>query len=130
LRCWKTPFGTFALLYGLNALAMTAMLDGSPDWKRVIPSLLGGLFADALVRFWEPRPERLWPWRAFAGLVPLVFWGLHFAGLAFMGNGIGLKLEFWTGITVMAALSGVLLSVLMVPAPIAQAAPQSQVEAH
>jgi hypothetical protein len=126
LRRWKTPFGTFALLYGLNTLAMTAMLDGSPDWKRVIPSLLGGLFADALVRFWEPRPERLWAWRAFAGLVPLVFWGLHFVGLAIMGNGIGLKLEFWTGVTVMSALSGVLLSVLMSPAPV----PSSQTEAQ
>ena len=130
LRRWKTPFGTFAFLYGLNTLAMTAMLDGSPDWKRVIPSLVGGLFADVLVRFWEPRPERLWQWRAFAGLVPLVFWGMHFAGLAIMGNGIGLKLEFWTGITVMSALSGVLLSVLMSPTPAPIPASSSQAEAH
>ena len=76
---------------------------------------MAGLIADLLVRFLEPRPERVVAWRVFAGLVPLLIWGLHFAGIAWLGGGIGLNREFFTGITVMAGLGGLLLSVLVTP---------------
>lgn len=115
LRRWKTPFGTFTLLYGVNTLLMNLMLEGDLSLSRTIPALAAGLITDLLVRLLEPRPERVFTWRVFAGVVPLLIWGLHFAGLAWLGSGIGLNREFWTGITVMAGLSGLLLSVLVTP---------------
>jgi hypothetical protein len=115
LRRWKTPFGTFTLLYGVNTLMMSAMLSGELGLERTIPAFAAGLIADLLVRVLEPRPERVVAWRVFAGLMPLLIWGLHFAGIAWLGGGIGLNREFWTGITVMAGLSGLLLSVLVTP---------------
>ena len=119
LRRFKTPFGTFTLLYGVNTLMMSLMLDGNPAFSFTIPALMAGLIADTLVRVLEPRPERIVAWRVFAGVVPLLIWGFHFAGIAWLGGGIGLNREFWTGITVMAALSGLLLSVLVTPVPVA-----------
>ena len=115
LRRWKTPFGTFTLLYGVNTLMMNAMLSGELGLERTIPALAAGLIADLFVRILEPRPERVVAWRVFAGVVPLLIWGLHFAGIAWLSGGIGLNREFWTGITVMAGLSGLLLSVLVTP---------------
>jgi hypothetical protein len=48
--------------------------------------------------------------------VPLVTWSLHFMTVHFLSDGgIGLNREFWTGIIVMSALSGLVLSVLVVP---------------
>lgn len=123
LRRWKTPFGTFTLLYGFNTLMMAAMLGGELSLDRTIPALVAGLIADVLVHILEPRPERMVAWRVFAGVVPLLIWGSHFAGLAWLGGGIGLNREFWTGITVMAGLSGLLLSVLVTPAPVAHEPP-------
>ena len=117
LRRWRTPFGTFTLLYGVNTLMMNAMMSGQLGLERTIPALAAGLIADSLVRFLEPRPERVLEWRVFAGLVPLLIWGLHFAGLAWLGGGIGLNREFFTGITAMAGLGGLLLSVLVTPMP-------------
>ena len=115
LRRWKTPFGTFTLLYGVNTLMMSVMLEGDFALGSTVPALLAGVMADLLVRLLEPRPERIVEWRVFAGVVPLLIWGFHFAGIAWLGSGIGLNREFWTGITVMAGLSGLLLSVLVTP---------------
>lgn len=114
LRRWKTPPGTFAFIFGANTLMMTAMQSGSWGLERVIPALLAGAVADVLVYTLEPRPERVWQWRMFAFIVPVVIWGAHFAGLALSG-GIGLNREFWAGITVMAGLCGVVLSVVAAP---------------
>ncbi len=114
LRRWKTPPGTFTLLYGVNTLMMVVMQSGSWGLERVVPAFLAGISADAFVYWLEPRPQRVLHWRAFAFTVPVLVWGLHFVGLA-LGDGIGLNREFWTGITVMAGLCGLTLSVFVAP---------------
>jgi hypothetical protein len=64
----------------------------------------------------KPNPSRVFEWRLFAALVPFVTWSLHFMTVHFLSDGgIGLNREFWTGIIVMSALSGLVLSLIAAP---------------
>ncbi len=113
LRRWQTPFGTFTLMFALNTIGMT-VIGGSVGWYSVTASAAAGLFADAFIAFYKPSPKRILEFRALALLLPLVIWGLHYL-VRHLGGGISLEREFWTGITVMAGLTGLVLSVLVVP---------------
>ena len=118
LRRWQTPPGTFTLIYGVNTTMMSFMLGGSTSGfvAPVIAGFGAGIIADILVLVLKPNPNRVFEWRLFAVLVPLATWSLHFFTVAlFSDGGIGLNREFWTGIIVMSALSGLVLSVLAVP---------------
>ncbi len=118
LRRWQTPFGTFTLIYGLNTTMMSVMVGGSTSGS-IAPVVAGfgaGIMADMLVQVLKPSPTRVFEWRLFAALIPLVTWSLHFITVHFLSDGgIGLNREFWTGIIVMSALSGLVLSVLAIP---------------
>jgi hypothetical protein len=115
VRRWRTPLGTFALLYGINAFLMLSVFSG---FSAPLPAtLMGfgvGFLVDVIATLLRPSQQRILEYRAFATLVPLVFWGGHFFVRA-ISVGIGLELELWTGATVMAALAGLTLSVLAVP---------------
>jgi hypothetical protein len=118
LRRWQTPFGTFTIIYGVNTTIMSYMLGGSTSGftAPIIAGFGAGIIADILVRVLQPNPTRVFEWRLFAALVPLVTWSLHFITVHFLSDGgIGLNREFWTGIIVMGALSGLVFSVLVVP---------------
>ncbi len=118
LRRWQTPFGTFTIIYGVNTTIMSVMLGGSTSGF-VAPVIAGfgtGIIADILVQVLKPNPTRVLEWRLFAAIVPLVTWSLHFVTVQFLSDGgIGLNREFWTGIIVMSAFCGLVLSVLAVP---------------
>ena len=119
LRRWQTPFGTFTIIFGVNTTMMSFMLGGSTSGfiAPVIAGFGAGMAADLLVFFLKPNPNRVFEWRLFAALVPLATWSLHFLTVAiFADGGIGLNREFWTGIIVMSTFSGLILSVLAVPA--------------
>ncbi len=113
LRRWKTPFGTFAIMFTLNTIGMT-VIGGSVHWQAVAAMALAGLFADTFIRIYSPSVKRVLEFRALATLLPLIIWGGHFL-VRHLGGGIALELEFWTGTTVMAAFTGLVLSVLVVP---------------
>ena len=110
---WRTPFGVFSLLFGLNTLLMLVLGAAFPI-HAVLMGFGIGLGVDALVLLLRPSPQRLWQYRAFAFLVPIIIWGGRFLTQQ-LSVGIGISLELWTGVTVMAALSGLVLSVLSVP---------------
>jgi hypothetical protein len=118
LRRWQTPFGTFTIIYGVNTTIMSYMLGGSTSGNLapVIAGFGAGIITDILVQVLQPNPTRVFEWRLFAALVPLVTWSLHFITVQFLSDGgIGLNREFWTGIIVMSAFSGLVLSVLAIP---------------
>lgn len=94
-----------AFIFGLGGF-------GDMIWHTVFGIEVGtnALFSPTHLMLLTPRPERV-----VAVVVPLLIWDLHFAGIAWLGGGIGLNREFWTGISVMAGLSGLLLSLLVTP---------------
>jgi hypothetical protein len=114
LKRWHTPFGTFALIFSLNALGMS-VLGGGFSWMVGGIGLVAGLLADTFIALFKPSPSRISEWRALSLLLPLVFWGLHYLNTQLNRGGIGLERETWLGAIVMAALSGLVLGILVAP---------------
>lgn len=114
LRRWRTPFGMFTLLLGLNTLAMFAMFGDMHMIPMVALAAVAGLIMDTMVITMKPSFSRVLEFRVFAIISPIAIWGLHFLAVALNG-GLGISRELWTGITVMTSLCGAALSVLVVP---------------
>jgi hypothetical protein len=99
-RRWRLPFGT-------------SLREFTLGW--LVPAMLaGGLAADLLVARLRPGPDRPGAFRAVAVLVPLLLWGAWMAVYA-LAYGIAWPPELWAGVLGMACLSGLGLSVLVLP---------------
>ena len=112
-RRWPLPPGSVTLLFGTVAVLMSALLG-----FRMAPTLLaavaGGFAGDLLARRLRPsasRPRSFW---AFGAAVPAVLWLAYFGVLAASAD-VGWPVELWGGITVLSALAGFGLALLMVP---------------
>ncbi|MBL0386930.1 hypothetical protein JJB07_09715 [Tumebacillus sp. ITR2] len=110
---WKTPFGTYAFLFGFVGLIM-GVLDGFMDWVVIPVILVAGLLADVLLKTLNPSPERMWGYRVIALAVPLTLWGVYYAGMAVL-DGIGWAPELWAGSVVEAMLVSLGVSLLALP---------------
>jgi len=116
LRRWRLPFGSVTLMFTVVSLLMGGMLSYLLRYpERVVAVMLAGLGIDLLVRQLRPSPTRMTPLRAFAFLAPVVLWGLHFLIVPWRAGGEGWSIELWAGITIMAGLTGLGLSLLIVP---------------
>lgn len=116
LRRWQLPFGSVTILWTLVTLLMGAMFETL--WRR--PMLVGvvvvaALIADVLIRRLHPWASRPNAFRLFAFVAPVVLWALHFAAVALFQGGEGWSTELWAGITVMAGLTSLGLSILVLP---------------
>jgi len=116
LRRWQPPFGAVTFLFTLNTVLMSA-LEAFRPINIIIIALIAGLCADGLIQVLRPWPQRLAAYRAVAMIIPLVLWSLYFVADA-MEARLAWPLELTAGIVVMAALSGLALSLLMVPPPL------------
>jgi len=116
LRRWRLPFGSVTLMFTVVSLLMGGMLSYIIRYpERVVAMMLAGLGIDLLVRQLRPSATRITPFRAFAFLAPVVLWGLHFLIVPWRAGGEGWSIELWAGITIMAGLTGLGLSLLIVP---------------
>jgi hypothetical protein len=113
LRRWLLPFGSVTLLFTMNTILMN-VLEGFAFTERILAALVAGIAADALIRALRPTVDRPLAVRLFAGLVPLIFWSLFFLA-SWLRRGIGWPPELWTGAIVLTVLSGLGLSLLLVP---------------
>jgi hypothetical protein len=112
-RRWRLPPGTVALLATTGAVGLTSLREfelGALVWAMVA----GGLAADLLVAGLRPGPDRPGAFRAVAALVPVLLWGAWTAVYA-AAYGIGWPPELWAGVLGMASLTGLGLSVLVLP---------------
>jgi hypothetical protein len=113
LRRWRPLFGSVALLFtGVAGLASAVLAFRAVEYVGV--ACLAGLAADGLIRALRPWPGRPWALRLFATAAPLILWGLYFLA-TWLRAGEAWAPELWAGITVMAGLSGLGLSVLVAP---------------
>lgn len=113
LRRWRTPFGSFTILYGVTTVAVNAVWDFDHGWT-IIAGVIGGLFADVLVRQLDPRPSRSAQYRIFSAVVPAVMWAAYFVVVS-IAYGMGWSAPMWAGSVTFAAPIGLLISALLVP---------------
>lgn len=113
IRRWQVPPATFTVLFGLVAVALSALDSFFLGWT-ILAAFGAGVAADVLVRRCRPSPDRPWPYRGFGAAVPAVLWLAYFAVVG-ADFGIGWPVELWAGVTVMAALAGFALALLMTP---------------
>ncbi|HEX2035121.1 MAG TPA: hypothetical protein VHS99_13130 [Chloroflexota bacterium] len=113
LRRWQPPFGTVTILFTLTTLLMTA-LDGFEYWPYVIASVAAGLVADGLIQRLRPSAHNLVATRLLAAVVPLVLWGGHVLTVQWVWE-LGWALELSSGVVVLASLSALVISFLIMP---------------
>jgi hypothetical protein len=112
-RRWRLPFGAVTLVAGAGALGMTALREF--QLGALVPAaVVGGLAADLLVARLRPGPGRPGAFRAVATLAPLALWGAWLAAYAW-AYGVAWPPELWAGVLGMACLTGLGVSVLVLP---------------
>ena len=112
-RRWRLPFGTVTLLAGVGAVGLTSLREFVLG--ALVPAMLaGGLATDLLIARLRPGPDRPGAFRAVAALAPVLLWGAWMAAYA-LAYGIAWPPELWAGVLGMASLSGLGLSVLVLP---------------
>jgi hypothetical protein len=112
-RRWRLPFGAVTLVATLGAVGLTSLREfvlGALVWAM----LAGGLATDLLIARLRPGPDRPWAVRVVAAVAPLLLWGAWTAAYA-LAYGIGWPPELWAGVLGMASLTGLGLSVLVLP---------------
>jgi hypothetical protein len=115
LRRWRVPAGSFAILFATVAV-LTSALHGFEMVETVLAAAAGGVAADVLARQLQPSRSPQTVLRVVGFVVPLVMWLTYFAVLAVFYT-VGWSVEFWAGITLMSALAGLALAVLMTLEP-------------
>lgn len=119
LRRWHLPFGSATFVFVGVSFAMSA-LSSFDLGATVFAALVGGLVADTIIDWTQPDPEHALGYRLMAGLTPLALWTSYFLILQVV-YGIVWPFDLWLGTTLLAGLSGVLLSYVAiaphVPAP-------------
>lgn len=109
LRRFRLPPGLLTLMIGAVGCG-TAVME---DQYRFFPLAIGaGLFAEALYRVLDPSPDRPWPLRLFAFLVPAVFYWAYLVQLL-LTDGLSWTIHLWTGSAFMAGCASLLLSFLI-----------------
>jgi hypothetical protein len=115
VRRWGTalPFGTFAIVFGLNMYGMALMTD---EYRLVWAALLAGLLADAKVRMLRPSLANVRGLRLFAAEVPATYALLALVALI-VTDRVWWSVHMWTGTVVLAGVGGLFLSYLVAPPP-------------
>ncbi len=127
-RRWRLPFGTATTIYvaaGGLSVAVTALRNV----ELVLGVVLAGLVVDVLARWLRPAPDRLTPYRTFAGLAALLTWSAYLITAYLVAGPVTIApdqvgghpghpegaVELYTGAPLVQAGLGVLLAVLLVP---------------
>src|SRR6266568_2195113 len=111
MRRWTLPFGALTLVFTLNIIFLSFMRD---HYLLITVAALAGLIADLFIRFLKPSTARPSELRLFAFVVPTVLYLLYFLALT-LTTGVNWTIHLWLGSTVVAGVTGFLLSYLLVP---------------
>ena len=108
---WRLPFGSLTLILTLNAFALSFMQD---DYWSIPVAFVGGAAADLLLHRLKPSDANPGALRWFAMAVPLVLYLIYFLTLI-VTRGIWWSVHMWAGAIVLAGVTGLLVSYLLVP---------------
>jgi hypothetical protein len=108
------PRGALTVMLTLTTAAIVVIWKPDPV---VIIGIAGGLIGDGLIAVLRPSPVRPMAFHAFAFLVPAAIYLLYFLGLL-AADGIWWPVHVWTGAVMVAGLTGLLISYLILrPSP-------------
>jgi hypothetical protein len=113
MRRWRLPVGTATLMFAGVAALMSALTEFEID-EVILAWTLAGVGVDVLVRYLRPTPARAAAFRAAGVAIPIVLWTTHYLVMASF-FGLGWVPELWTGAIVFAALTGLVVSMLLTP---------------
>ena len=113
LRRWRLPFGSITFLWTLNTVMMGA-LPFYPVFDPIVIAFIAGLLVDGLIYTLGPRANRGLGFYVVAAIAPFILWTLFFSA-GQLRFGLAWSIELTGGVTVMAALTGLALSLLMAP---------------
>jgi hypothetical protein len=110
---FRLPVGSVTVLVGATAVLTSAMKDLDPVVSMFVAS---GVVGDVLLRWLRPGRDRAAAFRAFAVSVPLATYALYF-GYLLATDDIVWPVHVWLGSIVLAAIVGLLVSLLVLPPP-------------
>lgn len=110
-RRFDLPAGALSTVFAVPALA-SVTLHGNVEF--VVPVLVAGIVADALVRRQPPTPANARALRTFGLLVPATF-GVAYFGVVEATREIAWTVHVWTGAIVLAGFAGLLLTYVVLP---------------
>jgi hypothetical protein len=112
---WRLPLGALTLVFTLNAIAMGFLYDeGNYPLAYVAAMAAAGLVTDVLRQQLHPSPQRPGALRLFALAVPIIVYTFYFLTVQ-LTVGVGWSIHLWLGVTILAGVTGWLLSYLLVP---------------
>lgn len=106
VRRWRPPFGSLTFLFSVVAL-MTNGLQGFESASLVVAAVIAGATADVLVR-------RNTSVRLLSVVVPIVLWASWYAVFHAVW-GLRWPVDLWSGTIILAAMTGIGLSLLASP---------------
>jgi len=112
VRHWVFPFGSFAAVLGLNAVAVTLM--HGEYYYFILTGIVGGLFIDCLYKAFcslEVKEQHI---RIFGFFAPAVLFFVYMASLLIMDISPW-SIHMWGGMMVIAGITGYLLTYLIIP---------------
>ena len=118
LRRWRPPFGSVTILLTVTTVLMAAVREFR-FYESIPVAVVTGLVTDGLIQVLRPAPNRVGALRVFATVVPLLLWSLFFLAVQ-LRWGVAWSSEMWSGVIVWTGLSGLGLSVVMVPSGVSQ----------
>ncbi len=114
LRRWTLPFGSLTILFG-TVTGLVSATEGFDMGETAFAGILTGLAGDLLVRTLRRRSMgTVAILRIVGAVVPAVLW-LSYFGLLAVFYSVGWTVDLWAGITCMAVLAGLGLSLLVAP---------------
>ena len=114
LRRWQLPFGSLTVLFA-TVVGLVSATEGFDMGETALAGVVAGVAGDVLVGALQRRSwSTVATLRVVGAVLPTVLWLSYFALLAVFYS-VGWPVEFWAGITCMAALSGLGLTVLVAP---------------
>lgn len=116
LKRWRLPSGSLLFILG-SVFIDRAIILGVYSY---LPAILGAALVGELIWAWmrrggEARLSSPLGYRILAFCVPWVLFSLYFLIVSFMPNGVIWPATLWTGSIWMAAIAGVLLSLIIIP---------------
>jgi hypothetical protein len=119
MRRWRLPFGTATVMFAVVAALLSALTEFEID-EVILGWTIAGIAVDVLIRYLDPKPSRVWAFRAAGVGIPILLWTTHYLVITSF-FGLGWVPELWTGAIVFAALTGLVLSVMLTPPGVSDA---------
>ena len=111
LKRWQLAFGSFTLLFTLNAIALSFMQD---HYIVILIAFVAGLLVDILYRYLKPSPARVSKLRLFAVAAPIILYLVYFLALLLTSTVVW-SIHLALGSIVVSGITGWLLSYLLIP---------------